>query len=370
MIRVLHVIGAMDRAGAETFVMNTFRSIDRNQIAYDFLVHTNDDCDYDNEIRSLGGNIYRLPKFNGLNYPQYKKACRQFFQEHPEIDIVHGHIGSSAPIYLKEAKRAAKRTIAHSHNYSPSRSPSMNMYRALARPVVKHADLFFACSYEAAVDRFGKGVADSEKSLIVNNGIDLTLYQRNSELAKQAKDALGFDKEPIFIHIGRFSEQKNHKYLIEVFKGIKERMPDARLLLVGRGPNEDNVRKLVHDAGLDESVHFLGIRADIPDILRASDVFLFPSLYEGLGIALVEAQAVGLPCLVSDRIPEISIMTDRVQQLPIDDSEMWVEAAVHLYGLYSGNFDNCTEEVKSAGFDIRDVAELMEESYREILEGA
>ena len=180
MQRILHVIGRMDRAGAETLIMNLYRNIDRTKIQFDFMVFTDSKADYDDEIYQLGGQIYHMPKFTGLNYPYLAYKVNDFFDTH-HYDIVHGHIGSIAPMYLSIAKSHGAFTIAHSHSANSSSLIFRAVFMSLAWSVRLIADYFFACSEQAGIDRFGNKIVKSEKFSVLNNGIDANKYRYSFE---------------------------------------------------------------------------------------------------------------------------------------------------------------------------------------------
>ena len=191
MMRVLHVIGAMDRGGAETTVMNLYRAVDRDVVQFDFLVHEERTCDFDEEISDLGGRLYRVPRFNGANLFHYARLCRKVFEEHPEHRIVHGHIGSSAAVYLSEAKRAGRFAIAHSHAQFFLPGFAGLAFRAVSWPTRFVADYFFACSPEAGKDRFGQRVVEGDRFSVLNGGIDLGRYACSASERQRAKRASG-----------------------------------------------------------------------------------------------------------------------------------------------------------------------------------
>ena len=362
-MRVLHVIGAMNRAGAETFLMNLYREIDRNRIQFDFLVHTDKTCDYDEEIQDLGGKIYRLPRYNVLNYHSYRKASESFFRAHLEHHIVHGHIGSSAPVYLREAKRLGRFTIAHSHSVTPYSTISNIGFNLIARPVKNVADYMMGCSSEAVINRFGKRSAQGDNCSVIQNGIITQRYHRSPLLASNAKTSLGLTDKPVFGHIGRFVPEKNHSFLIRIFQEIRTQIPDAMLILAGCGELEQSVRELVLKCGLDDAVRFLGVRSDIPDILRAMNVFLFPSINEGLGIALIEAQAAGLECIASMGVPESAILTDRATRISLSEPAEWVSQSVQALHRSWLRTDDCVEAVALHGYDMHQTAQLLADFY-------
>lgn len=364
--RVLHVIGAMDRGGAETFLMNVYRNIDRTAIQFDFLVHETRECDFDREICSLGGNIYRISRFNGLNFFSYISNCRRFFSRHHDYAAVHVHIGSCAPMVIAEAHRYGLYAIAHSHNTNPPLSADSLAFQLVSFPTRYMADYFLACSYQAGLDRFGSRVAESSNFAVMNNGIDVTRYRFSSDVRTLTRDSLGVDEDTYLIcHIGRFDPQKNHHYLIEIFDCWLKERPNSVLLLIGRGNLRENVERQVDDLGIKNRVCFLGIRSDVPELLMASDLFIFPSTYEGLGIAAVEAQATGLPCLISESLPEVTHFLPTTLALPIDvDPKRWVEMGNSLISGFSTQArHDCWLRIKEKGFDIRDTADRLCKLY-------
>ena len=362
MVRVLHVIGAMDRAGAETLLMNLYRSIDRSKVQFDFLVNADGPSDYDAEIMNLGGRIFRTPRYNLINKKSYSNSVRTILREHPEDAIVHSHIGSAAPVHLKIAREEGRYAIAHSHNNETLSLESM-AFRMIAFPVRWNADHYMACSPEAAYDRFGKKVAEGDRCSILYNGIETARYQRDAASCQQSKQALGLADVPVFGHIGRLTHQKNQGFLLEAFAHIRAVLPDARLILIGRGEDEQKLRDAVRRLGVEDAVNFLGIREDIPDLLRAMDVFVFPSLYEGLGVAIIEAQATGLQCVASDEIHDIAAISDRLIRLPLGDPQAWADECIAAYGRSKNTKDDRVAVVAQAGFDINETAEQLQAFY-------
>lgn len=364
MIRILHVIGAMDRGGAETMIMNLYRAIDRSRIQFDFLVHEERPCDYDEEIQNLGGRLFRIPRFVGTNVISYRRVCREFFAAHSEHSIVHGHIGSCAAVYLSEAKRAGRVTIAHSHGQNFPVSVMELGFRVLSYPTRFVADQFLACSLEAGRDRFGSKVVQGNAFHIVRNAIDVGAYACDEASHASAKQALGFADAPVIGHVGRFDPVKNHPFLLEVFAEIIRRVPEAKLVLVGRGPSEGEVRHLVQQAHLADSVVFFGVTDQVAEVLKALDVFVFPSFAEGLSMAAVEAQTAGVPCVLSTGVPELAIVSpDTIAHLPLDaGAQTWADEAVRLM---SGPVDRAAgaRAARSSGYDIAETVVWLEQYY-------
>lgn len=366
-MRVLHVIGAMDRGGAETMIMNLYRAMDKDQIQFDFLVHEQDACDYDEEIEDLGGRIYRLPRFTGLNIIEYRRLCRQFFSSNKDHPIVHGHIGSCAPQYLSVAKKAGRLTIAHSHAQNfPLSIPQLG-FRFVSFPTRFVAHRFLACSNEAGRDRFGSRVVESDKFSIVKNGIDLSLYNCNKETQLQLKREWGNEEAFLIGHVGRFASEKNHRFLLEVFSLVHDRMPQAKLMLIGRGPLEDELRNWIDAHGLHDAVEFLGIRGDVPEVLKTLDVFVFPSFSEGLAMACVEAQTAGTPCVISTGVPESAVIDDVTVRLPLSKgAAAWADAVANVSGQKVDHLSR-VDEARTCGYDINETARWLEQYYRALV---
>ncbi len=364
MIRVLHVIGAMGSGGAETMIMNVYRHIDRTQIQFDFVVHTKDECFYDKEIIKLGGRIYHAERFNVINWLSYKKFWNDFFSEHEEYKIVHGHINSSAAIYLSIAKRYGRIAVVHSHNVRRTeKSLRAYAFRIFVYPIRYIADYFFACSEEAGETRFGKRVTKSENYKIFKNGIDVKSFCFQKEIRKVIREEYGISEEKFVIgHVGRFAFAKNHKFLLEVFKKVSEMYSNAELWLIGIGELEGKIRTQAQNAGIEKKVRFIGETSHVSEYLQAMDIFVFPSFYEGLPLALVEAQAAGLPCFISDVISnEVDMGCGLVKRLSLEDStENWADAIMAEKGVVR---TDTSSYLRKAGFDIENVSKELEDFY-------
>lgn len=363
-LRVLHVIGAMDRGGAETLVMNLYRNMDRNKVQFDFLVNDLGGRDYDDEIKELGGRLHQIPRFNVANYLSYNKACRNFFETH-RYSVVHGHIGLPAPIYLKAARKTGAFCIAHSHSQNFPISPSELVFRVCTYPTRFVADYFIACSEQAGIDRYGRSTTSSNAFHILKNGIDLEHAQFSEENRKEIRAQLGIEPDAaVFGHVGRLTHIKNHPFLIDVFHRVTQSLPNAHLLLAGRGDDEDSIRDKVVSLNLQSRVHFLGVRSDIPQILSAVDVFVFPSIKEGLPVAVVEAQSSGARCLISTGVPELARISGQTVFEPLSSGvETWARTAVDLYRNPLASRSAAIFDARNAGFDIRDSASWLCDLY-------
>ena len=364
-MRVLQVIGVMDRGGAETMVMNLYRAMDRDRIQFDFLVHEQREGDYDAEIERMGGRFFRVPRFTGLNAGAYRRSVRALFAEHPEWRVVHGHIGSCASVYLSEAKRAGAFTIAHSHAQNYVGGLAGLAFNVAAHPVRRVADYFMACSREAGLDRFGGAIVEGERFAIVPNGIDMTRYACDEAAHEQAKAGLGLSGRPVVCHTGRLIPVKNHEFLLQVFSQVACELPDAVLLCAGRGELEESLKARADELGLGEAVRFLGVVDDVPRLLRAADAFVFPSVNEGLALSAVEAQASGLSTIVSTGVPELAVVSDRTSRMPLSaGAEAWAGECVRMLHASAGSArsDAC-EQVRAHGFDIADTSARLAAFY-------
>lgn len=236
-IRILHVLAAMDRAGAETMLMNIYRVIDREKVQFDFAVNTEKRCDYDGEIEALGGRIIHYPKYKGKNHFSYKKWWDKFFQQHSEYKIIHGHAGAAAAIYLKEAKKHGCYTIAHSHSVYDIKSLKTLLHRLYTFKTRYIADYFFGCSYIALSDRYGKRTAeDKSRSSVLNNGIDVKKYIYNPVVKHEVMKELNLPENAFVIGtVGRFIDAKNPFFIVDILHELKKECNDFIFLWTGGG---------------------------------------------------------------------------------------------------------------------------------------
>ena len=346
----------MGRGGLETMLMNYYRNIDRDKVQFDFLTHRDERWDYDDEIESLGGKIYHLPKLNPFS-KNYLNALDKFFNEHKEYQIVHCHQDCLSGVVLKVAKKnGVKFTIAHSHNANQDKNLKYLIKLFEKRKIPKYADKLFACGNEA-----GRWMFNTDNFEVLNNAIDTDLYTYNAEKASKVKKEFGIENKFVVGHVGRFNPQKNHEFLIDVFNEIQKIKEDSVLMLVGDGDLRQEIEKKVQDLGLSEKVIFTGIRSDVNDLMQGMDVFLFPSLYEGLGIVLIEAQAAGLKCIISDTIPKDGIITDDVLSLSLNQSPViWANEVLKYKGYKRSNNK---ELIEKADYDIKNNAKKLEQFY-------
>lgn len=368
MIRVLHCVKKMDRAGIETFIMNVFRNIDKKEVCFDFLCSSREHGDYDDEIRALGGNIYYTSQSNASIFKHFvviKSLAKWFKENRNNFDVVHLHADHnvSVLIYLEAMRQAKiKKVIVHSHNNSGSHIMANKLLRNICS-LYKFEK--FACSEEAGVWLFGKKTVKQGKVKMIPNGIDFVKYTYNPKKSEAKKHELGFQGKTVLGHIGRFSMQKNHKFLIEVFSEYQKINSNSVLLLVGRGELEEQIKKQVHDLSLDDKVKFLGVRDDVSELLQAIDVFVFPSLYEGLSVVLLEVQVASLPVVTNYNISRQTIISDCVTLLPVTDPKKWAKTIADLTHI-DRNAIILTDAAKA--FNIKSVALMLKQYYMSLME--
>ena len=362
--RILLVFGKLNRGGAETLAMNIYRKIDRNKVQFDFIVHTDEDCDYYDEVKSLGGKILHFPRYDVKNHFKYRKCWIDFFGNHPEYKVIHAHMTGSASVFLPIAKKYGLYTIAHSHiakSQSGLRQKVIDLYRL---PLKNISDYIFACSHIAGQWMFGKNVSDRDNYSILKNGIDASSFTYNEEKRKRIRQEFGLENQFVIGSIARFHKQKNHEFMMRIFKEVTKAIPDAVLFLVGNGELEGEIRQQVHELGLDPNVIFLGVRKDIADILSAMDVFLMPSFREGLPVSLVEAQASGIKIIASDVISNEIHLTDLIDLCSLDDNaSTWAKTILKYQNGYERK--NTMKSIQENGYDIQTTADWLQNFYLE-----
>lgn len=364
-IRILHVIGGLNRGGAETMIMNLYKAIDKSKVQFDFVIHKADENDYISEIEALGGKVFVFPNFTGKNYFSYKRYWTIFLREHPEYKILHSHIRSYAIIFIKIAKNFGLKTIIHSHSTSNGRGIKAYIKNFLQLPIRWESDYLFACSKISGEWLFGEKAVNGENYRMVKNAINTDAYRLNLSIRSEYRSILNVNGKTVYGHVGRLSEPKNHRFLLKVYRDILKVEPESVLLLVGEGACRAQIETWIKELDISENVIMTGSRNDIPQLLGAMDVFLFPSLWEGLPMTVIEAQAAGLPCLISDKITSEVGISAAVQYLPIDQgTDCWVEGALRSVGKRFSVIEN----IKQSGFDVSISAKELESFYKSLCE--
>ncbi len=357
MIRVLHVVTYMGRGGLETMLMNYYRHIDRTRVQFDFLVHREFESEYDREILSMGGKIHHVSRLVPWSR-SYREELKAFFRAHPEYRIVHVHQDCLSSVALQcAAECGIPVRIAHSHSAGAVKNLKYPIKRFYMKKIPDYATALLACGKQAGQWMFG-GAAFQ----VVPNAIDLNAYAFDPGLSVRKREALGLTDNLVIGHVGNFTPAKNHGFLLEVFRELSLRREDAVLLLAGDGEGKTAAMEKAKALGICDRVKFLGSRRDVPELMQAMDIFVFPSLYEGLPVTLIEAQAASLPCLISDRVSKESVITEAlVTRKSLDDgAKEWVEQVLQM--LDKPRMDRC-EEIRNAGYDIEAAAARLQGAY-------
>ena len=369
-IRVLHVVGNMGIGGIETLIMNIYRNIDRSKVQFDFLIHNPTEGEYADEIKRMGGKIYRMPVLRDKThtyywrYFEYRRALKQFFSEHPEIEIVHGHMTNTAAIYMPIAQKYGnvKCCIAHSHQTEATPGLSGFVTNILQRNLEKLATDYFACSEEAAKWIYSPELVEQGKVKIIHNGADVEKYHFDLVEHESLKTKMGHSGKIVFGNVARFKKQKNHEFLIDIFAEIHKLNQQTVLVLVGQGELEQDMKNKVARLGLTDCVEFLGARNDVPTLLKEFDVFLLPSLFEGLPLVGIEAQAAGLPMVTSTTVTPETDITGNVTFLPLElPASEWAKKILEINSSFARK--DMTQEVRDAGYDIKQTAEWLQQFY-------
>lgn len=364
MIRVLHILHSMNRGGAEAMLMNYYRNIDRTRVQFDFLLTEQKHCQYEDEIESLGGRVFRVPLLTITRPWPYVNEVRHFLKNHREYTIVHSHTSSKSVIPLWVAKRCGVPVrIAHSHNNQSERGWTGLIRNLLKFPLKSVATNFFACGAEAAAWLFGNGVQKIGRVQIVRNAIDLNRFLFVASMRDEIRQKLEAPPRTFLLGIvARFNRQKNHLFALDVLHALKERGCSAKLLFVGDGELRAAIEQKRDRLGLQDDVVMTGLVSDVHRYLSAMDVVLMPSFNEGLPVSLIEAQANGLPVVASQGVPHEVDVTGNVDFLPLD-VEAWADCLADKIAKGLQRDDAAVEKVRKAGYDIQTASKQLEEWY-------
>lgn len=371
-IRVLHVLGNTQLGGAESRTMDLYRHLDRDRVQFDFLVHTDREGFFDQEIARLGGRIFRIPRFRIYNYFTYQRAVANFFREHHEFRAVQGHITSTASIYLPLAHKAGiPLTIAHARSAGVDKGIKGTLTRLLRRNLSKKTDVMFCCSRIAGISVFGEKAVAEGKTIFIPNAIDCSAFDYDLSVRERIRKELGIEGNYVIGHVGSFRYAKNHEYLLRVFAALRDisdtkssqgnDQKDYVLLLLGEGSGMEAMKELAKELGIAKQVYFLGNRGNVSDYYQAMDYFVYPSRFEGLPGAVVEAQTCGLKCVMSDSICEEVVATDLVETRSIQEEPSAWAAAIMATQEYERK--GYVKEMREAGFDVEEQAEKMMRFY-------
>ena len=361
-IRVAEIIGKWVGGGVEQVVYNYASRIDKDKFQIDFFIDEDSLFIPEEKLKNAGINIIIVPPYQKV-FRNQKELIRIFKEKN--YDIVHSHENTLSVFPLRAAKKAGiKVRIAHSHSTTNPKEKKKNLLKLSLRPFSKiYATHYFACTEHAGRWLFGQSEIEKGNVYILNNAIEVEKFKYNEEVRKAKRAQLGIDDNTIVIgHIGRFVAQKNHDFLIEIFNDVRKQNKNAKLILIGKGPLEELINEKVERYGLNDSVMFLGLRNDdIPELYQAMDIFVFPSLYEGLGMVVIEAQCSGLPCVVSTEVPRIAKINDSVEFIELNNAtDNWINVINKFVKIERRN---SIDKLRENGYDIQNEVIKLEKEY-------
>lgn len=362
-IDVLHVVGGMDIGGIENMLMTILPYMNDEKIKFSFAVHGDKIGVHEKKIKELGGNVYHLPKFYGINIIFYIRAWMNLLKEHGEFKIVHGHMTPTASIYLLLAKKYGRITIAHSHN-SDRRSGNF-LHRSIKfimeYPLRYISDYFMGCSSAAAKFLFGNKILQNSRYMLWRNAIETDKFIFNNDKREKYREKLRLHDEILIGHSGRLTYQKNQIFLLRVFSAFHKIKPNSKLLLLGEGNLHEKISNYIRDLDLQDSVIMLGAVNNPSDYLSAMDIFCLPSRWEAFGVSLLEAQVNGLPCLASDCVQKECMISDGLELCSLKhDPQVWAE---RLLGLNRKKVNH----ISGNPYDVKSVAREVSDFYRKII---
>ncbi len=366
MLRVLHSVSNMARAGIETMLMNYYREMDRSRIQFDFLANKPTPGEYDEEIRGMGGRVFVSPGLNPLRFPQYKWYVADLLRENPDIRIVHAHNEAMGYYALQSAKDSGVRVrIAHAHNTRIILDYKYPLKLICKRLLPGAATDYWSCGRDAGLYYYGEKRWNAS-GFILHNAIDVSRFRFQLEVRERLRQRHGLQNCFVIGHVGRFNVQKNHTRLLDIFAEIAKNVPDARLALIGVGELEQSAREKARVLGIQDQTLFLGQMADVSEWYQAMDCFVLPSLFEGLPVVGVEAQAAGLPCVFSDRVTDEVLLTKDARRISLqaDDAE-WAREIMAARRLETDRLQGM-DIVRQAGYDIHTEAQKLQEIYLEM----
>ncbi|MEC0249889.1 glycosyltransferase family 1 protein [Bacillus halotolerans] len=358
--RVLHVLSGMNRGGAETMVMNLYRKMDRSKVQFDFLTYRNDPCAYDEEILSLGGRLFYVPSIGQSNPLTFVKNVRNIIKENGPFSAVHAHTDFQTGFIALAARLAGVQVrVCHSHNTSWKTGFNWKdrlQLMVFRRLILAYATELCACGEDAGRFLFGRSNMERKRVHLLPNGIDLDLFSPAGQAADDEKKARGIASDRLIIgHVARFHEVKNHAFLLKLAVHLKKRGVRFQMILAGDGPLREQMEEEARRLNLLSDVLFLGTEEHIHELMRTFDVFVMPSLYEGLPVVLVEAQASGLPCIISDTITEkVDTGLGLVKRVSLSKPmDIWAETIVRAAAAGRPKRELVKDTLAKLGYDAR-----------------
>lgn len=361
-VKVLEMLPGLNYGGSQTMIVNLCANIDFDKVQCDFIIDHPDLLAMEPIVDKLGSKIYTVPSFRGTNIFEIRKAWNEFFETH-DYDIIHSHSRSYAAVYLQIAKKHGLKTIIHSHNTSNGKGIGSFIKGIMQLPLRKIADYFFACSLEAGKWLFGNKVVKSDRFYVINNSIDTKQYKYDEDIRKEYRKKFDQKNEKVFIQVGRMNAQKNYLFTLDVFEKYLKINPNSILFIVGDGELYKDITDKIKQLKIEDYVIILQHRDDVNKLLQMADVFLMPSLYEGLSVAAVEAQCSGIRCLMSDAVDKNVNITGTCKFISLDENE-WLKAMDEDIS----NRKSYAKQITDAGFDVKSNAKWLQDFYCSIVE--
>ena len=363
MIRILQSVSNMDRGGIETMLMNYYRHMDRTLVQFDFLANKSKPGNYNEEIRALGGRIFLSPGLNPLHYPQYIRFMKELLAREKDIRVLHAHNEAMGLYALRGAKAAGLQArIAHAHNTCIVRDYKWPLKMLCKPQLADTATALWGCGRDAGIYFFGKKNWEA-RGMIVHNAIELDRFRFDPETRARMRREYGLDGHTVIGHVGRFNVQKNHSRLLDIFAAYLHQDASALLLLLGEGELETTMKQKAQQLGIAESVRFTGLQSNVNEWYQAMDMFVMPSLFEGLPVVGVEAQASGLPCLFSDAVTDEVALSAQAKRLSLQaDDGAWAKALLDAGHTHADRAEG-ESIVRRAGYDICQEATRIQNLY-------
>lgn len=368
MIRILHSVSNMDRAGIETMLMNYYRHMDRDKIQFDFLCNKTRPGAYDEEIKGMGGKIYHTPGLNPAKYPKYLAYMKKLFNENPVYKIVEAHNGALGVYALHAAKvNHIPVRIFHAHGASITKDWKLPIKLFCKSRLKANINHNYTCGVAAAECYFGKVVVDQGNYELISNAIEVERFIFNAAVRNALREQYHLHRKHVIGHVGRFMTQKNHAFLLDVFKQLTDKDHKAYLVLLGDGELLESMKLKVKELSIDDKVLFVGNVDNANEWYSAFDVFVLPSIWEGLPVVGVEAQAADLPCVFSDGVTSEIGLSSKVQFVPLKAPvSEWIQALQNALNIKERN-DN-TALIREKNYDIETEAIKLQERYLKLAE--
>lgn len=366
MIRILHSVSNMDRAGIETMLMNYYRYMDKSKVQFDFLCNKKKPGAYDDEIKSMGGRIYHTPGLNPVKYPEYLKFMGKLFHEHPEYKIVEAHNGALG-VYALHAAKVSKIPVRifHAHGASITKDWKLPIKLVCKAMLPANMNEHYSCGVEAARCYFGDKVVSENDYVLIPNAIKISNFVFNDLTREKIRRENRLEDKHVIGHVGRFMAQKNHMFLLDVFAEVYKLDEKAQLVLLGDGELMEAVKQKAEKLNLEKNITFVGNVGNANEWYQAFDCFVLPSIWEGLPVVGVEAQAADLPCVFSANVTREIGFSERAEFVGLDEPLNKWARTIGKALLQTDRVDR-TDLITKKHYNIEVEAERLQERYLQL----